>query len=72
MANNAQINNYNPSRDTRVKCDASNSGLGATLEQKNGEGEWMPIAFASRYLNAQGKNFLTNELEQLAVVWAVD
>ena len=58
-------------KNTRVKCDASHSGLGATLEQKTDD-EWVPIAFASRYLNAQGKKYSTNELELLAVVWAVD
>ena len=51
---------------------ASHSGLGATLEQKAEEGDWMPIAFASRYLNTQEKKYSTNELEFLAVVWAVD
>ena len=55
-----------------MKCDASHSGLGASLEQQNAEGEWIPIAFASRYLNTQEKKYSTNELELLAVVWSVD
>ena len=55
-----------------MKCDASHSGLGASLEQQNVEGEWIPIAFASRYLNTQEKKYSTNELELLAVVWSVD
>ena len=42
------------------------------MEQQNGEGEWIPIAFASRYLNTQEKKYSTNELELLAVVWSVD
>ena len=33
VANIAMINYYNHSREDRVKCDASHSGLGATLEQ---------------------------------------
>ena len=41
--------------DTLVKCDASHTGLGATLEQKTEDNEWVTIAFASRYLNGQGK-----------------
>ena len=58
--------------DTRVKCDASHSGLGASLEQQKTEGEWVPIAFASRYLNIQEMKYSTNELELLAVVWSID
>ena len=53
--NIAQINYYNPAKDTKVKCDPSHNGLGATLEQKTEKMEWMPIAFASRYLNTQEK-----------------
>ena len=72
VANITKIHYYDPKMATRVKCDASHSGLGATLEQQKAEGEWVPIAFASRYLNIQEKKYLTNELELLAVVWAVD
>ena len=57
VANITKIHYYDPSLDTRVKCDASHSGLGASLEQQNVEGEWIPIAFAFRYLNTQEKNF---------------
>ena len=72
VANIAKINFYNPARETQVKCYASHSGLGATLEEKTREGEWMPISFASRYLKTQEKKYSTNELEFLAVVWSVD
>ena len=63
---------YDPSKQTRVKCDASHSGLGATLDQWSDPDEWVPIAFASRYLNSQEIKYSTNELELLAVIWAVD
>ena len=72
MENIAKLNYYDPIRDTRVKCDASHSGLGASLEQQTEKNEWIPISFASRYLNNQEKKYSTNELELLAVVWAVD
>ena len=72
MARVAQIHYYDPKKDTRAKCDASHSGLGATLEQKTDDNEWVPIAFALSYLKTQEKKYSTNELELLAVVWSVD
>ena len=72
VVNIALLNYYDPSKETRIKCDASHSGLGATLDQWSDQNEWVPIAFASRYLNSQEKKCSTNELELLAVVWAVD
>ena len=33
VANIAKLNYYDPMRDTRIKCDASHGGLGASLEQ---------------------------------------
>ena len=72
VANKTKIHYYDTKLATRVKCNASHSGLGASLEQQKAEGEWVPIAFASRYLNIQEKKYSTNELELLAVVWSVD
>ena len=72
MARIAQINYYDPLKETRVKCDASHSGLGPTLEQSINGDDWVPIAFASRNLKAQEKKYSTNELELLAVVWSVN
>ena len=39
---------YDQSRNSRVKCDASHSGLGAALEQEIEKDVWVLIAFASR------------------------
>ena len=39
VANIAKLNYYDPIRDTRVKCDASHSGLGASLEQQTEKNE---------------------------------
>ena len=72
MARIAQINYYDPLKEVGLKCDASHSGLGATLEQKTDEDDWVPIAFASRYFSLQEKTCLTNELELHAVIWPVD
>ena len=72
VANISKVNYHDANRETRVKCDASHSGLGATLEQQTDEGSWVPISFASRYLNIQEKKYSTNKLQLLAVVWTVD
>ena len=72
IANLTKIHYYDPKMATRVNCDVSHSGLGATLEQQTAEGDWVPIAFASRFLNIQEKKYSTNELKLLEVVWSVD
>ena len=38
VANITKVHYYDANRETRVKCDASHDGLGATLEQQNDEG----------------------------------
>ena len=48
IANATANSHYNPQLETRVKCDASRSVLGAALEQLTVVG-WKPIAFASRF-----------------------
>ena len=68
VANIVELRHFDIHRATRIVCDASHNGLGAVLEQLNSDG-WRPISFASRYLNAAEKNYSTNELEMLAVVW---
>ena len=44
IANATANSHYNSQLETRVKCDASRSGLGAALEQLTVDG-WKPIAF---------------------------
>ena len=38
VANISKVHYYDANRETRVKCDASHNGLGATLEQQTDEG----------------------------------
>ena len=62
IANSTENTHYNQDFDVRVKCDASRSGLGASLEQNTPEG-WKPIAFASRFLNSTEERYSVNEQE---------
>ena len=55
----------------RVSTDASGVGPGAVLSQKQRDGEYHPIAYASRSLQPSEKNYGISELETLALVWAV-
>ena len=53
-----------------MQTDASILRLGAVLSQKQEDGKFHCIAFASRALNRTEKNYSVTELETLAVVWA--
>ena len=55
----------------RIICDASKNGPGAVLQQKQSNNEWRPICFASRFLTDFETKYSINELELLAIVWAV-
>ena len=54
-----------------LETDASIQGLGAILSQLQSDDKLHPIAFASRALSPQEKNYSVTELETLAVVWAI-
>ena len=71
IANATANSHYNPQLKTRVKCDASRSGLGAALEQLTVDG-WKPIAFASRFLNFCQERYSVIGLELLGVVWSIE
>ena len=60
---------YAKDKDNIVSTDASKTGLGITLWQKQADGEFKPIAFGSRFFNDSEKNYSIGELELLAVVW---
>ena len=54
-----------------LETDASGIGLGAVLSQKQSDGKYHPVAYASRSLQPNEKNYPISELETLAIVWAV-
>ena len=64
-------NHFDIKRMSRLKTDASHSGLGATLEQWDGE-NWVTIAFASQFLKNHESKYSTSVLELLGAVWATE
>ena len=71
ICNTVTNHHFDVKLDTRVKCDASHLGLGASIEQDH-RGNWKTVAFASRFLNIAELKYSTNELELLGLVWALD
>ena len=55
----------------RLTTDASGKGLGAVLSQLDGNGEYHPVAFASRELKGGEAKYHSSKLEFLALKWAV-
>ena len=63
---------YAEDKDNIVTTDASKTGLGITLWQKQADGELKPMEFGSSFLNDIEKNYSTGEVELLAVVWGLE
>ena len=59
------------SKPFTLRTDASCSGLGAVLLQQDEEGEYHPIAYASRKLLDRETRYAVVEKECLAIVWGV-
>ena len=53
------------------ETDASKDGLGAVLSQKQADGQYHPMAYGSRSLTPQEKNYHSTKLEFLVLKWAV-
>ena len=62
---------FDPKKDNYVTTDACNTGLGATLLQKEGE-VFRAIAFASKCLTDCEKKYAINELELLVALWGLE
>ena len=57
-----QNKHFDQHLETRIVTDAFLSGLGASLKQYSLEG-WLPIVYASRFLNSLEEKYSVNELE---------
>ena len=67
----AEVTHDKRNKELRIICDASKQRLGAVLQQKEIEG-WKPISDASRFFTGLEAKCSINELELLAVVWAIE
>ena len=54
-----------------LETDASGRGLGAVLSQKQADGRYHPITYASRVMNETEQRYHSNKQEFLAFKWAV-
>ena len=54
-----------------LETDASGKGLGDVLSQKQADGRYHPIAYASRVMNETEQRYHSNKQEFLALKWAV-
>ena len=63
---------YNSYKENILTTDASTKGLGATMWQKQKDGNLKPVGFASRFLLDTDKKYAINELELLVIVWGLE
>ena len=59
------------SRPFRLVTDASNTALAGVLLQKDETEDWHPVAYTSRRLRPEERNYHANERETLAVIHAL-
>ena len=54
-----------------LETESSKEGLGAVLSQKQGDGHYHLVAFASQSLTLSDKNYHSSKLEFLALKWSI-
>ena len=72
LAEGPCLAHYAKDIENTVTTDASTTGLGITLWQRQDDGNTKQIAYGSRYLNDTKKNDSIGELELMAVVWDLE
>lgn len=63
---------FNPSAETEVITDASPVGLGAVIAQRQPDGNFRPISYASRALTPVEQRYSQIERESLAILFGVE
>ena len=63
---------FDPRKDTILTVDASPTGLGGILSQKDGHGELNMVAYASKVLSDVDKRYSQTEREALSAIWACE
>lgn len=63
---------YSPKCPTELHCDASASGFGAMLLQKQSDGQWHPVMYYSKRTSNTESRYHSFELETLAIIYALE
>ena len=63
---------FRTGQPTKIVVDASPVGLGAILLQRQQEGDFKPVSYASRSLSKVEQRYSQTEREALAVIWACE
>ncbi|XP_072140440.1 uncharacterized protein [Dermacentor andersoni] len=71
LAQPPTLAHYDPERQLRLSCDASQYGVGAVLFHVYDDGRARPIAYASRTLSEAEKKYSQLEKEALAIIFGV-
>ena len=72
ISKTAELSHFKRDKEIRIISDVSKQGLDTVLQQIQENGEWLPICFASRFLTDVEAKYSINELELLAIVWAIE
>ena len=67
LAQSLEVYQADPDAPFRLSCDASDTAIGAALQQER-EGKWVPVCFYSRKLAGPQKNWTPREKETYAIV----
>jgi len=70
LATVAHIAHPNEKLELSLACDASDTGIGAVLQQRHGE-EYQPLGFFSRALSERQRKYSTYDRELLAIFEAI-